>query len=133
MTRGMKLALGLWTTFGGSHLVMSHEPVRNKLIELCGSEQKFRGLYSAVAAGTLLPFALLYARTPLSQRGPVVLDRYRKASLWKHTSAISRALGGFCIADAFMTAVKNPLAMNARMESPEPTEPRDIQVCWNNS
>jgi uncharacterized membrane protein len=69
----------------------------------------------------------MYARTPISQRGKVILDKYKKSSLWKHTSAICRALGGFCIAESFMTAVKNPLAINSYFETNEPTDPRQIQ------
>ena len=129
MTRGMKLALGLWTAFGGSHLVMSHEPIRNKLIDICGSEQKFRGLYSVVSVGTLAPFMYLYWRTPLAQRGPLVLERFLNTSVAKHASAISRALGVFCIVDTVVNADRSPLAMDLEMKTTEPTDPKEIQVC----
>lgn len=128
LSRGMKIALGGWAAFGGTHLLMSHEPIREQLIEKCGGVSQFRMLYSGVAAATLFPMMFLFARTPLAQRGPVVLDKFHKGSMWKVTSSLSRALGAFCLTDGFMSAIKNPLGMNSRLESPEPTDAREIHV-----
>jgi hypothetical protein len=42
LSRGLKIVLGGWTAFAGSHLALSHPPIRSKLIEST-SEGQFRG------------------------------------------------------------------------------------------
>eukprot|EP00271_Cylindrocystis_brebissonii_P007298 TRINITY_DN20661_c0_g1_i1.p1 TRINITY_DN20661_c0_g1~~TRINITY_DN20661_c0_g1_i1.p1 ORF type:complete len:231 (+),score=24.84 TRINITY_DN20661_c0_g1_i1:245-937(+) len=54
------IALG-WAAFTGTHLVMSHEPVREKLINTMG-EKRFAGAYSLVAFGTFIPTTYYYVR-----------------------------------------------------------------------
>lgn len=52
--------------FVGSHLVLSSRPVRGSLIARIG-EGPFRGLYSAVAAATLVWLILAYNRAPYAE------------------------------------------------------------------
>jgi uncharacterized membrane protein len=55
-------AIALWATlFIVTHLIISSEAVRPRLIELIG-ELPFRGLYSLVAFGTLIPLILVFMR-----------------------------------------------------------------------
>jgi uncharacterized membrane protein len=56
-----KIALG-WAGFAGTHLVMSHPGMREKIVEKVGGEQNFLGLYSVVAFTTLAPPVFLYYR-----------------------------------------------------------------------
>lgn len=58
-----------WGAFCGTHLFMSHTPVRNWLVDKLG-EKGFLSTYSAVAVGTLAPAA--YAYLIGRGRGPVV-------------------------------------------------------------
>ena len=51
----------LWLTFAGSHLLLSHVPVRSWLIARLG-ENPFRGLYSLVALGVFVPMVIFYFR-----------------------------------------------------------------------
>ncbi|CAI5464215.1 unnamed protein product [Closterium sp. Yama58-4] len=51
-----------WAAFTGTHLAMSHPPVREALIQQLGDEGKFRGLYSAVSLATFAPTTFLYIR-----------------------------------------------------------------------
>ncbi|CAI7885449.1 unnamed protein product [Closterium sp. NIES-54] len=51
-----------WAAFTGTHLAMSHPPVREALIHQLGDEGKFRGLYSAVSFATFAPTTFLYIR-----------------------------------------------------------------------
>jgi uncharacterized membrane protein len=55
-------AIALWATlFIVTHLIISSEAARPRLIELIG-ELPFRGLYSLVAFGTLIPLILTFMR-----------------------------------------------------------------------
>ncbi|GJP57204.1 hypothetical protein CLOM_g16234 [Closterium sp. NIES-68] len=51
-----------WAAFTGTHLAMSHPPVRDALIRQLGDEGRFRGLYSAVSLATFAPTTFLYIR-----------------------------------------------------------------------
>jgi uncharacterized membrane protein len=48
-----------WVAFGGSHLLLSSLPVRNRLVALLG-ERVFQGLYSLVVLGLFIPLVLAY-------------------------------------------------------------------------
>lgn len=48
-----------WLAFAGTHLVMSHPPVRRGLVSILG-EPPFLGLYSLVAFATLIPLVWTY-------------------------------------------------------------------------
>jgi len=50
-----------WVLFGGSHLVLSSQQIRPKLIQRLG-EWPFRGLYSLVALVTLIPLIVYFFR-----------------------------------------------------------------------
>jgi uncharacterized membrane protein len=50
-----------WVLFGGSHLILSSQKVRPKLIQRLG-EWPFRGLYSLVAFVTLVPLIVYFSR-----------------------------------------------------------------------
>ncbi len=55
-------AIGLWATlFVGSHLIISSPPIRARIVARIG-EQPFRGLYSIVAFGTLVPLVMIFMR-----------------------------------------------------------------------
>ena len=55
------VAIGLWAAlFIGSHLALSWESVRSRLVALV-SEQPFRAIYSLAALGTFIPLALVFA------------------------------------------------------------------------
>lgn len=54
------VALG-WGLFGGTHLAMSHGPLRDGLISALG-EPGFKGAYSAVSLATFVPTSVLYFR-----------------------------------------------------------------------
>lgn len=51
-----------WTLFAGSHLAMSHPPVRKELVDKLG-EDRFKGVYSLVSLATFLPTTFIYARS----------------------------------------------------------------------
>jgi uncharacterized membrane protein len=51
----------LWLGFAGSHLLLSHVPVRQRLVERLG-ETPFRGLYSLVAFAFFIPLVVVYFR-----------------------------------------------------------------------
>src|SRR5262245_46649632 len=48
-----------WLAFAGSHMTLSSVPIRQRLIGSMG-ELAFRGLYSAVAFGCLIPLIWTY-------------------------------------------------------------------------
>eukprot|EP00897_Mesotaenium_endlicherianum_P004758 jgi/Mesen1/430/ME000100S10664 len=50
-----------WGLFTGSHLLMSHGPVREKLVSTLG-EGPFKGLYSAVSLASFIPTTYIYGR-----------------------------------------------------------------------
>ncbi len=49
----------LWIGFAGSHLVLSHLPVRDRLVERIGA-QPFQGLYSLVSFAFFVPLVWVY-------------------------------------------------------------------------
>jgi len=127
---GTKFALGSWAAFGGSHLLLSSEPIRPKLINLAGGEEAYRMGYSFLQTAILGTVAWKYSHLTPQQRGPILLDRYRKESPWKMTSASLRILGVLAISEAFLTAIKNPLGMNSYFETIAPETQRDQQRKW---
>ena len=50
-----------WAVFTGSHLALSHPPIRGKLIDILGDD-RFKGVYSLVAIGSFVPTTYLYIR-----------------------------------------------------------------------
>eukprot|EP00245_Coleochaete_scutata_P005841 TRINITY_DN19734_c0_g1_i1.p1 TRINITY_DN19734_c0_g1~~TRINITY_DN19734_c0_g1_i1.p1 ORF type:complete len:230 (-),score=26.39 TRINITY_DN19734_c0_g1_i1:467-1156(-) len=50
-----------WSLFAGTHMLMSHPPVRSYLVSSLG-EGPFAGLYSAVSLATLGPTTYIYGR-----------------------------------------------------------------------
>ena len=125
MQRGMKIVLGGWTAFAGTHLVMSHPPVREKLIEVCGDEKRFRFLYSAVAGAILVPGTIAYLRTPAALKGAQIHSLVSKP--WaRRTSGLMRALGAVMVADSILSPVRNPTAMNPNASDDEPTDARQL-------
>jgi uncharacterized membrane protein len=60
MSPAARIAL-LWVAFAASHLVLSHVPVRRRLVARLG-ELPFRGLYSLVALGLFVPLVGTYFR-----------------------------------------------------------------------
>ncbi len=55
-------AIGLWAVlFVGSHLMMSSEQVRSRLVGRIG-EQPYRGVYSLFAFATLIPLIVVFSR-----------------------------------------------------------------------
>ncbi|KAI9226427.1 MAG: hypothetical protein DHS80DRAFT_32735 [Piptocephalis tieghemiana] len=85
--------------------LMSHPPIREKLINKLGGEDQFRGVYSAVSALTLAPTVFLYAR----------YGKGKGAQLWKGTGmgnkVVSTTLKGMG-ALSFAAAITNPSMMS---------------------
>lgn len=55
-------AIAMWSAlFVATHLLISSNAVRPRLIKLIG-DQPFRGVYSIVAIGTLMPMIIVFAR-----------------------------------------------------------------------
>lgn len=63
----VRLMAAGWGLFTGTHLVMSHPPVREALVNSLGGEKQYLGAYSAVAAATFFPTTFVYLRYPLWQ------------------------------------------------------------------
>lgn len=60
MTAAAAIAL-LWIGFAGSHLLLSHLPIRDRLVARLGA-RPFQGLYSLVALGFFVPLVSIYFR-----------------------------------------------------------------------
>ena len=58
MTPAVSIVL-LWLGFAGSHLLLSHLPVRDRLVARLGA-QPFQGLYSLVVLAFFVPLARVY-------------------------------------------------------------------------
>jgi uncharacterized membrane protein len=58
MTPAVSIVL-LWLGFAGSHLLLSHIPVRERLVGLLGA-QAFQGVYSLVALAFFVPLVWVY-------------------------------------------------------------------------
>lgn len=52
--------VGLWVAFLGSHISLSSQRLRPRLIESLGDEQRFLGLYSLIALALFIPLAWIY-------------------------------------------------------------------------
>nr|KAJ3419709.1 hypothetical protein HK105_006600 [Polyrhizophydium stewartii] len=115
------VAFGM-AAFTGTHLLLSHPPVRQDLIAKLG-DQKFKGLYSMIALGTLVPTAFFYAR----------FGRGVGPRLYNTTSLIQR-LGGFGFkalgAITFSQAVTqpNPIVINANREPGAKITEKDVEA-----
>ncbi|KAI8929113.1 hypothetical protein BC831DRAFT_444783 [Entophlyctis helioformis] len=104
------VALGM-SSFVGTHLVMSHPPVRKDLVEKLGAD-RFKGLYSLVSVVTLGSTALFYARYGKSS-GPQL---YKANSLWQRAGGLGfKALGAVTFSQALIqpsairdTAMRGP-------------------------
>lgn len=131
-TDGAKFAAKSWLAFGGSHLLLSTDPIRSTLINnvFDKSEENFRMAYSALQATILATIGWKFAHLTPVQRGPILVDRYLRQSGWKMTSASLRVFGVLAISEAFLTAIKNPIGMNSYFETIEPKDPREQQRKW---
>lgn len=58
----VRLMAAGWGVFTGTHLAMSHPPVREALVKSLGGEKQYLGAYSAVAAATFFPTTFIYLR-----------------------------------------------------------------------
>jgi len=110
-----------WSAFMGSHLIMSHPPIREKLIEKMGKDN-FLGVYSVVAIGTLAP--TIYAYTKFGRKG---------ATLWngetnKILSIAGNSLKGLA-AVTLSQAVNNlsPVSMAEQMQKVKKIEPYEAK------
>jgi uncharacterized membrane protein len=56
------LIAALWIAFAGSHMLLSSERVRPRIIAALGDERRFQGLYSLVALGIFVPLVATYFR-----------------------------------------------------------------------
>ena len=125
-----KFALKTWAAFGGSHLLMSSDTVRPHLVNLCGSEEAYRGVYSVIQTAIVTTAAWKWHGFTQAQRGPVLVDRYMRQSGWKMTSATLRTLGVLGISESFLTAIKNPMGFNSYGETIDPTDPHSRKRKW---
>lgn len=129
---GMKTALTGWTAFATTHTVLSHEPIRERLIAAAGSEGKYRVAFGALAAAIAGTLMFRFWRTPLAQRGPVMHNYAKdKKSLSFALMATLKALGVFCVTDAYVSPVPNPLGITLLGKGIEPTDSRAIHVRHN--
>eukprot|EP00128_Syssomonas_multiformis_P009022 Colp12_sorted_trinity150504_noHs@2744 len=85
MTGTKAIALG-WAAFAGTHMAMSHPPIREGLIQKLGGKDKFLSVYSAVSFATLLPTIAIYAR-----RGSKAVPLFHSGKLGRYTSKILTA------------------------------------------
>eukprot|EP00461_Guttulinopsis_vulgaris_P002212 UN02213 len=127
---GTKLVLKSWAAFAGSHFIMSSDFVRPKLIELAGSEERFRVGYSAVQTAILGIGGYKWWHLTPFQKGPVFFDRYHRMSPTKLTSAMFRIIGTLFISESFLTAIKNPLAFNSYFSTQNPEDQREWYRKW---
>jgi len=125
LSKPVKIVLAGWSAFAGTHLAMSHPPIREKLIELSGSEFNYRLGYSAVAATTASLAALAYFRIPSAMRGPVI-NTWMKSSRVRVASGALRSIGTILAVDAFVNPIPNPMGMLG-LKSDDPTDLRKLQ------
>eukprot|EP00842_Homolaphlyctis_polyrhiza_P000414 jgi/Hompol1/1373/HPOL_005583-RA len=102
-TAGVFLGISAFT---GSHLVLSHPPIRQDLIDKLGKD-RFKGLYSLVAVSTLLPTAFFYAR----------YGRGAGVQLWKGNSWWQRSAGFGFKALGALTFSQAVIAPNAIIQN----------------
>lgn len=127
--RGVKIVTAGWTTFAASHLILSHPPIRDKLIEKFGSQENFRYGYGALATAIFCTTFAMHWRCPPELRGRIVHNFYRPSSYGTAASPgfkwsiFIRAMGAFFITDSFVSAYRNPLCMTIE----EPTNARATQ------
>lgn len=129
MPRGVKIASIGWLSFSTTHLVLSHPPIRDKMIDIFGNQKNFRIFYGTIALSIVSTVCMLYSRTPYNLRGNIVHNLYRRRSDTKSSSlgfklsVILKSIGAFFITDSFITAYRNPLSMTDN----EPSDPRSIR------
>ena len=129
-TLGTKLAIGGWLAFAGTHLGLSSDYVRPNLVKFFGTEQRYRMFYSAVSLSIAAPVIYRYRRLTPAEKGPILIDRYKRKSWWKFSSAVFRILGATLIGDAFMTPIKSPFGVNTYLHNIEPTSKLERDVCF---
>ena len=56
------LIAALWLAFAGSHLVLSSQRLRPRIVAALGDELRFQGLYSVIALGIFVPLVTIYFR-----------------------------------------------------------------------
>eukprot|EP00743_Colponemidia_sp_Colp-15_P007364 GILK01007951.1.p1 GENE.GILK01007951.1~~GILK01007951.1.p1 ORF type:complete len:262 (-),score=26.66 GILK01007951.1:178-921(-) len=98
-TAAQKILLG-WSAFAGTHMIMSHRPIRQQLIAYMG-DKNFKMIYSVVAIGILAPTTIVYLRhqRALSQLGSTV----ERGALLSGTSVLLKTLGLQTFAQAVTT------------------------------
>lgn len=111
-----------WGAFCGTHLFMSHTPVRNYLIDKIG-EGPFLASYSAVSAGTLgiAAYAYLIGRG----RGPVVHNLGEKA-VAQYTGAAVKWAGFFTAAQGVVTPSPMAVVKRKHLQPGEEVEVKGI-------
>jgi uncharacterized membrane protein len=105
---------GLWATFAGTHVVLSHPPVRAKLVEDLGPA-KFQGVYSAVAFASLGPLVYLHARR--AGTGPLV-HTMGNSKVMRVVAGGIKTLGALTFTQAVITP--SPLGMPGVSAEEEP-------------
>lgn len=109
-----------WGVFTGSHLLLSHPPVRTALVDRLGDENKFHGLYSALALSAFAPTTILYLRYG---RGKGVIPG------WTQLTQSSLAVRGLGVTTKGLAAVgfgqslatPNPIMESALSSSSSPS------------
>jgi uncharacterized membrane protein len=105
-----------WGAFCGTHLFLSHTPVRDYLIDKFG-EKGFLSAYSAISVGTLAPAA--YAYLIGRGRGPVVHTLGDKA-IAQYTGAATKWAGFFTTAQGIVNP--SPVATKKKYQPNEQVE-----------
>mmetsp|Transcript_44235 Transcript_44235/g.72005 ORF Transcript_44235/g.72005 Transcript_44235/m.72005 type:complete len:232 (+) Transcript_44235:109-804(+) len=117
----VKLVAGGWLAFAGSHLVLSHPPVRRTIIDKIG-QGPFLGLYSLVAFGTLLPTSYVYYKYGRTA-GPRLWD-LSPSPVMTASSHILRLLGVMNFGQAFATP--SPSGLGDPNKPVDPSKPRGL-------
>jgi uncharacterized membrane protein len=61
MTNALLLAV-LWVAFGASHMALSSQRLRPRIVAALGDERRFQGLYSLIALAIFVPLVTIYFR-----------------------------------------------------------------------
>lgn len=85
MEPDVKVLVG-WLVFGASHSVLSHPPVRDRLVARLG-DRGFLGVYTLVAFATFVPLAVAFFSNRVSAAVPLP-DLARVPGVWWLTMAL---------------------------------------------
>jgi uncharacterized membrane protein len=75
-----QVALG-WLVFGGSHTLLSHPPLRERLVVRLG-ERAFQGVYSLVAFATFVPLVWIFFTQRVAAPVPLALLLHAPGPAW---------------------------------------------------